>query len=82
MGKGAFVKLTPLTGMAAGEAEASFDALASALRGAPLGCTARITLLSGSNDEHSQQGTISVREGDAQRAAEADPADIEVITSP
>ena len=82
MGKGAFVKLAPLAGMTVGEADASFDALTSGLRGAPFGCTLRITLLSGSNDEFSQHGTISVRDGNAQRAAESDSADIEVITSP
>ena len=82
MGNEAFVRLRPLVGVAAGEAEASFDALATGLGGAAFGCTLRVTLLSGPNDEHLHRGTILVRDGNAQRAGDADPVDVEVITTP
>lgn len=82
MGNEVFVRLRPLVGVAAGEAEASFDALATGLRDATFGCTIRVTLLSGPNDEHEHHGTVSVRDGSAQRAGDADPVDVEVITAP
>jgi len=44
MGNEAFVRLRPLIGVPAVEAEASFDALASGLRGAAFGCTIRPTM--------------------------------------
>jgi hypothetical protein len=74
-----FVKLKPLVGVAAAEIDASFDGLTGGLQGAAFPCTVRVTLLSGEQEQH---GTISVRDGNAQRAVEGDAVDIEVITSP